>query len=270
MPLFDLDDLLRCLELERMDEERFRAPNLAMDYYRVFGGQLLAQAIVAASTAEAGKRVKSLHVTFPREGERDATTEVRVRSVHSGRSFASRSVEVVQGDRTLMLGTVLLHAPEEGPGHQVPLEAGPGPEEAEPADLVMIPWETRIVGGVDLGDREAGPPELAIWMRAAESPRDETLQSAILAHATDLTLIGTTLRAWPALSQADSPAKLHTAVVSHSIWFHASIDLRDWTCLRQQSPVSGGGRGFGLGHVVSTSGDIVASYAQESMIRTRE
>ena len=269
MPQFELSDLLSCLELQRLDEERFRAPNLPMDYYRVFGGQLLAQAIVAATSAEEGKRVKSLHVTFPREGERDATTEIRVHGVHSGRSFASRSIEVVQGERVLMLGTVLLHAEEEGPGHHIAVRSSSGPEEAKPRDLSMIPWETRIAGGVDLSDRGEGPPELSIWMRAPESPDDPMQQQALLAHASDLTLIGTTLRAWPGRSQADSPEKLHTAVVSHSIWFHGPVDLRAWTRLQQESPVSGGGRGFGLGQVISESGRIVASYAQESMIRAR-
>ncbi len=269
MPLFELADLLRCLELSRLDDERFQAPNLPMEYHRVFGGQLLAQVIVAATTAEEGKRVKSLHVTFPKEGERDAATEIRVRAVSGGRTFASRAVEVVQGERPILLGTVLLDVAEEGPGHQVALAESPPPGEAKPQDLQMIPWETRVVGGVDLAVREEGPPELALWMRAPDSPADPTVQRALVAHATDLTLIGTTLRAWPGLGQADSPEKVHTAVVSHSIWFHGPLDLREWTRLEQQSPVSGGGRGFGTGHVLSTRGDLVASYAQESMIRAR-
>ncbi len=269
MPLFELADLLRCLELNRLDDASFEAPNLPMDYYRVFGGQLLAQAIVAATALEPGKRVKSLHVTFPKEGERDATTEIRVPAVSGGRTFASRAVEVVQGERPILLGTVVLEAAEEGPGHQVAVADAPPPDEAKPEDLQMIPWETRIVGGVDLAAREEGPPELALWMRAADSPADERVQRALLAHATDLTLIGTTLRAWPGFGQADSPEKIQTAVVSHSIWFHGPIDLRAWTRLQQESPVSGGGRGFGQGHALSADGRVLASYAQESMIRSR-
>ncbi len=269
MPLFELADLLRCLEPTRLDDERFRATNLPMDYYRVFGGQLLAQVIVAAGASEPGKRVKSLHVTFPNEGERDAETEIRVRAVGGGRSFASRAVEVVQGERPLLLGTVLLDAEEEGPGHQVAVAEATPPDEARPEDLQMIPWETRIVDGVDLAAREQGPPELTLWMRAPESPPDEGVQRALLAHATDLTLIGTTLRAWPGLGQADSPERIQTAVVSHAIWFHGAVDLRQWTRLRQESPVSGGGRGFGQGHVLSAGSRLVASYAQESLIRRR-
>lgn len=269
MPQFEFADLVGCLKLEQVDAERFRAPNLPMDYYRVFGGQLLAQAIVAAGCTETGKSVKSMHVTFPREGSRDETTEIVTRSVQSGRTFASRSVEVVQGDRPLLLGTILLHTEEPGDGHQVPAPSIAGPDEAKPVDLQMIPWDTRIVDDVDLDSREQAPAELAIWMRAEDSPPDPLLQQALIAHATDLTLIGTALRARPGLSQADSPEKLHTAVVSHSLWFHAPVDLREWTRLQQESPVSGGGRGFGVGHVIGDNGRLLASYAQESLIRAR-
>ena len=270
MPELSLSDLVECLALEAIDEERFRLRNLPMDYYRVFGGQLLAQAIVAASRAEAGKRVKSMTVTFPREGRSDAETEIVLRRVHSGRSFATLSCEVLQGERSLMLGTVLLDAPEPGPGHQIAVPDGSSPDAATPTALSMIPWETRIRDGVDLSDPAEAAPELDVWMRAAAAPDDPALQQALLAHATDLTLIGTTLRAHPGVSQADSPERIHTAVVSHSLWFHAPIDLSDWLCLHQHSPISGGGRGFGMGHVVDHRGGIVASFAQESMIRVRD
>ena len=269
MHAFSLDDLVDRLALERTGSDRFRLRHLPMDYYRVFGGQLLAQAIVGASLAEGDKAVKSLAVTFPREGDSTAETVMTARSVQSGRTFATRTVEVVQGERPLMVGTVLLHAPEPGDGHQIAVPAGSSPGSATPATLEMIPWETRIKDAVDLSDPREGPPEFDLWMRAAGAPDEPATQQALLAHATDLTLIGTTLRAHPGLSQADSPERIHTAVVSHSLWFHAPVRLGDWLCLHQHSPVSGGGRGFGLGHVVDSQGAIVASFAQESMIRRR-
>ena len=267
MSAFELSDLVGCLALESVGPDRFRVRNLPMDYYRIFGGQLLAQAIVAAAAAEGGKTVTSLAVTFPREGDWSAETEIVVPSVHSGRTFATRTVEVLQADRPLMVGTILLHAPEPGEGHQVPVPDGSSPDSASATEFSMIPWETRGKDGVDLSAPEQGAPEFDLWMRAPDAPDDPTVQQALLAHATDRTLIGTTLRAHAGLSQADSPERIHTAVVSHSLWFHAPVQLRDWLCLHQHSPVSGGGRGFGLGHVVNSQGGIVASFAQESMIR---
>ena len=269
MPEFELDDLVACLALESTGQDRFRLRNLPMDYYRIFGGQLLAQAIVAATMAEGDKTVKSMAVTFPKEGDRAAETEIEVRSVQSGRTFATRSVEVRQGERPLMIGTILLHTPEPGEGHKIPVPDGSSPDAATATPLSMIPWETRVKDGVDLSDPREGPPEFDLWMRAPDAPDEPTTQQALLAHATDLTLIGTTLRAHAGLSQADSPERIHTAVVSHSLWFHAPVRLDDWVCLHQHSPVSGGGRGFGLGHVVDSRGGILASFAQESMIRVR-
>ena len=93
------------------------------------------------------------------------------------------------------------------------------------------------------------------------------MQQALLAHATDLTLIGTAMRPMPGLSQADSPERVQTAVVSHSLWFHRDVALRDWLCLQQESPVTAGTRGFGRGDAVAESGRAVASFSQESLIR---
>jgi len=264
-----LSELLTCLELSPRGENRFAVRNLPIDYHRVFGGQLVAQAIVAATASDSEKTVKSLHVTFPREGDRDAATEIAVSRVHSGRTFSSRQVSISQGDTPILVGTALLHREEPGPDYQSVERPAAGPDEATPIDLPLIPWETRIAGGVDLESPAAEPAELELWMRAPEAPAETVVQQALLAHATDLTLIGTAMRPMPGLSQADSPERVQTAVVSHSLWFHREVGLRDWLCLRQESPVASGARGFGRGHAVSEAGRALASFSQESLIRPR-
>jgi len=128
----------------------------------------------------------------------------------------------------------------------------------------------RVVGGVDLATRDSGPPRYAMWMRARSPGDDRGVHQALLAHATDLTIIGTALRPFEGLSQADSTVTLHTAVTSHTVWFHQPFRLDDWLLVAQESPVVANGRGFGRGEVFTETGEVVASFAQESMIRRVE
>ena len=271
MPIVSLPDLLRCFEVEPVDADTWTGPNLEMPYYRVFGGQLLAQACAVAARDAEGKVVKSLHVVFPREGDLAKPVHMAVARPHDGRSFASRQLTAHQEGRVIMAATLSLHVPEEGGAeHQHPMPEVPGPEACPEVDLTMIPMASRMVGGVDLSDAAEGPPELAFWLRAdGPLPDDPALHQGLLAHATDLTLIGTTLRPVPGLSQADSPEKIHTAVTSHSLWFHAPFRMDEWLLLSQESPRLAGARGFGTGHAFAADGRLVASFAQESMIRER-
>jgi acyl-CoA thioesterase-2 len=134
-------------------------------------------------------------------------------------------------------------------------------------DLGLIPCETRIVDGVDFRDREAGSAEFAFWMRAEELDAPLEMHQALLAFASDLTPIGTGLRPIAGLSPADNDRLIQTATTSHTMWFHDRIDLNDWVGFQQVSPMTGGGRSFCWGHCFDRSGVLVASYAQDSMIR---
>jgi acyl-CoA thioesterase-2 len=267
MPIITLDDLLACLELKEGPEGCYRGPNLEMPYRRIFGGQLLAQAIAIGTQSCPDKQVKSLHVVFPREGSLDKPLEYRVEALQDGRTFASRNIEASQDGKRIFAGMLAAHAPERGFEHQQEAPQLGGPLEATETDLSMIPWETRIVDGVDLSSREAGPPHLQLWMRAREAPDTQWIHQALLAHATDLTLIGTALRPHEGISQADSPERIHTAVTSHTLWFHEPVRIDDWLLFVQHCPTASHGRAFGMGHVFSARGDLVASFAQESMIR---
>jgi acyl-CoA thioesterase-2 len=274
MALVSLDGLLACLGVTEVEPGRFTAPHLDLDYHRIFGGQLLAQAVVIAEATGEGKSVKSLACLFPREGRTDQPVDLRVERAHDGRSFAARRLTATQEGRAFFLADVSLHAEEDGLEHQAPVDGlphpdGPPPEDATEVELSMIPWQTRVIDTVDLADPAVGPPTFAFWMRVADRRLSDriALHQALLAHATDLTVIGTALRPHPGYSQGDAGGRLATAVTSHSVWFHRPFRIDDWCLVTQSSPVTAGGRGFGLGHVFDADGRLVASFAQESMIR---
>lgn len=267
MPTLSFDDVVRCLALSKESDETWTGPNLPLDYHRVFGGQILAQTIrVATDAAADGKQVKSLTQLFPREGNSGTPLTYTVTKHQEGRTFASTGV-VISQDKVVSVATVSLHAPEPGTLRQDSMPAVDGPEDSPPADLGMIAWETRAVGGVDLGARQAGPASYQFWMRTPEVGDDQTTHQALLAYATDLTVIGTALRPEEGLSQADAMKRFHSAVTSHMMWFHQPFRVDDWLLVDQVSPVLAGSRAFGRGDVWTRDGRLVASFAQESMVR---
>lgn len=270
--LCTLEALLACLEIESTGDDAYTAPNLELPYHRVFGGQLLAQAISIATHSCADgnppKRVKSMHVTFPRAGDLRDPVAYTVERLHDGRTFATRQITGSQTHRPIFTALVTLDTDEPGGfEHQREAPGVPGPNQSTPAELSMIPWETRIVDGVELASEAVGPPRLEFWQRAPKLPEDPVIHQALFAHATDLTMIGTLLRPHPGVSEAHSPDRIQTAVTTHTLWFHRPFRMDEWLLIEQEGPSLGGGRGFAMGHAFAGDGALVASFAQESMIR---
>ena len=267
---FGLTELVACLELDEVELGVLEGQNLDIGYHRVFGGQILAQCLAAAAAASPDKSVKSLHVLFPREGDTAKPVRYRVTKLHDGRTFGTTGIVAEQDGKVIADAVVSMHVDEPGLHRSdEPPDVGP-PGDAELHDLGMVPWETRLVGGVDLGDRASGPPVLEWWMRtAALGDRPLAVHQALLAHATDLTIIGTALRPFEGLSQADSTVAIHTAVTSHTLWFHQPFRVDGWLLVVQHSPVVAQGRAFGRGDVFAGD-ELVASFAQESMVRRLE
>lgn len=267
---FDLDGLVACLSLEEVEPGLVEGQNLDIGYHRVFGGQILAQVLTAAAEASPDKSVKSLTVLFPREGDTSKPMRYRVAKLQDGRTFGTTEVVATQDGKVIAVAVVSMHVDELGLHRSAaPPEVGE-PGDASPLELPMVPWEVRSVGGVDLAARDAGPARFEMWMRAPGLGDSRSVHQALLAHATDLTVIGTALRPFEGVSQADSTVTLHTAVTSHSMWFHRPFRLDQWLLVAQESPVVANGRGFGRGDVFSQTGEVVASFAQESMIRSLE
>lgn len=262
---FGLDDLVDCLSLTE-GSDGWEGANLDIGYHRVFGGQILAQALTAAAGASPDKSVKSLHVLFPREGDTARPVQYRVAPFQAGRTFATTEVVAHQEGRVVAAALVSMHADEDGLDRNDPPPGVGPPADAAARDLGMVPWETRMVGDVDLESPRVGPARLDWWMRTPPVGDDRHLHQALLAHATDLTVIGTALRPFEGVSQADSTVTLHTAVTSHTLWFHRPFRVDDWLLVSQEAPVVAHGRAFGRGDVFAGE-QLVASFAQESMVR---
>lgn len=270
-------DLLECLELAPTSPDGvatatgsaiFEGRNQQLEYHRVFGGQLLGQLIQAARSVCPDKSVKSLHTVFAREGRADHPVTFEAIRHHEGRSFATLTItgrqNTADGDaRVLATSSICMHAVEDGPQHQdvADVPAVLGPEHRLALDL--IPWETRAV--VDLNLTSTGPPEFELWMRTPQI--DPALAPAVASYATDLTLIGTALRPMDGLGQRGNGTQFTSAVTSHTLWFHRPFRTDEWLLLRQHSPLLAHGRCFGRGDILTADGVLVASYAQEALVR---
>ncbi|MGV9675936.1 acyl-CoA thioesterase [Nocardia sp. NPDC003482] len=244
-----------------MDE--YEGRNQALAYHRVFGGQLLAQFVRAAALSFPDKSVKSLHVLFPREGRTDEPVRYRLRRTHSGRSFATATVTAEQSKGVIATASISLHAPEDGPDlqHVAPVPDLPSAEYKR--DIDLLPWEVRSL--VDLDDPASAPPEFELWMRTPEA--DPSLSPALAAYATDLTLIGTALRPVEGVDHRGNGTTFLSAVTSHTLWFHRPFTTTTWLLLRQHSPTLAHARTYGRGDILTATGTLVASYAQEAMVR---
>lgn len=272
----DFDNVVACLGVGPVGdpaENRYEGPNIELDYRRVFGGQILAQTIAALTQACPTKEVKSFTQLFPREGDTSMAMSYAVDVQQEGRTFATCAVVANQGGaegKIVSTTSASLHTPESGLEAQITMTDAGKPEDAPVADLGMIPWECRAVDGTDLSTTASEPQRYRFWMRTPPMPTPYDHQwahQALLAYATDLTIIGTALLPVEGYSQADTGTKLHTAVTSHTMWFHSPFRTDDWLLVTQYSPVLTGGRAFGRGDVWTQDHRLVASFAQESMVR---
>jgi acyl-CoA thioesterase-2 len=258
------NDLIACLDLAEVPGDAFlEGKNLPLDYHRLFGGQLLAQFAIAAARTCTGKMVKSMHVLFPREGTADEPVRYEVVKHSDGRSFAALTILARQARGVIGTASVSMHGAEEGRSAQSVVPVRETPWDSEPVQIGLLPFETRAAA--DLDAREAAPPEYSLWFRTPKT--DQGLAQALAAYTTDLTLIGTALRAVNGVSQADAQKAFASAVTSHTIWFHRPFETSDWLVLRQEGPILAHGRAFGRGDILTADGSLVASYAQESLVR---
>ncbi|UXA06180.1 thioesterase family protein [Mycobacterium sp. SMC-2] len=264
---FTVQGLLDSLALTQAGPGRFIGSNVDMGSSVVFGGQLMAQSIVAACLGHEGKAAKTLHIVFARTASPDEPVEVVVDPVHSGRTLASSTVTISQGERICAKSMVLLSADE-----QDIIRHADSPVIASDPDEMHGDeeggWQIRVVGGVDINDPEAvGPPELDVWNRFVGAPDDRVIGQALLAYATDGFLIGTAMRPHPGVGQALAHKTLSTGVLSHTITFHEPFSAGEWLLLSQRSPYAGCGRSYGRADVFRRDGQLVASFVQDNMIR---
>ena len=266
----ELDDLLAVFALEPTGEGTWQGDSIEFGGGSVvFGGQLLAQSLLAGAAVDPAKEVKSIHTVFARGASTEAPLEFEVDVMQAGRTFASATVTASQAGRLCTRSLVLLHAPDPDLIRHQP--DGPGdatPEEAEPSAHGNGWWEIRTVGGVDIADPDAvGPAELDVWTRFVGAPDDPTLNQALLAFASDGFLIGTAMRPHAGVGQSMAHRTISTSVITHTLTFPAPVHAAGWMLLSHESPSAGQGRSYGRAHVYAEDGTLVASYVQENMIR---
>ncbi len=242
-------------------------------YQVVYGGQLLAQMILASDRVAETKEVASIHTLFARGATPAEPIEVDVDVIHDGRTMASHSVTVHQGDRVCAQGLVLRRA--DSPDlirHQPPMPQVDGPEvspSASQAGLAAPGSELRVVGGVDTSDPDGpvGPAELNIWMRLPDVGGHPAMAQALLAYGTDGFLIGTAMRPHPGIGQSMAHRAIATGVVSHTLTFHEPVPLGTWLLMAHEGAWAGRGMAYGRAQVFTPEGALVASFVQESMIK---
>jgi acyl-CoA thioesterase-2 len=238
---------------------------------RIFGGQIMAQLIAAVAPPGSSKTVKSLQIAFPRAGRPRDPLYLSLESTHEGRSLGHRRAVAWQGEvadrRVVATASIVLDCADEGYDYQYAAAEPGDPMAAKPIDFAVIPGESRLISDVGLDFDGAAVADLAFWMRCPDFT-DTTLAQPVVAYISDWPLIGTLLKAVPGVSHRDAHVSVQTGVVTHSLWFHQPFDVAQWLRVQIHGVRLAGGRGFGTGDVYTQSGSHVASFAQESVVRT--
>ena len=285
----ELKDLLDLLDIEQIEVNMFRGVSPAEGWQRVYGGQVIGQALVAASrTVEDESRVAhSLHGYFLRPGDTTIPILYSVDRIRDGRSFNTRRVVAVQKGQAIFSMSVSFQVMEEGLHHQIDMPAGVKPPEecATEAELRAAyidkipeefksnferprPIEMRFVEPINDFEPEPMSPYQNVWIKAADAmPDDIRLNQCLLAYASDMTLLDTCYRphgiGW-------SNDNFQVASLDHAMWFHRPFKTDEWLLYSQDSPYSGGSRGFNRGSFYTQDGQLIASATQEGLSRLHD
>jgi len=282
-----LAELVELLALERLEANLFRGQSQDLGWGQVFGGQVLGQALSAAvQTVDETRAVHSLHGYFMRPGDASKPIVYDVDRIRDGKSFTTRRVVAIQNGRAIFNLSASLQRTESGYEHQSELPEVPGPdglltdrerwrrtldripEAFHARALAERPIEIVHVDPVDPLTPEAKPPRSDIWVRAAgELPDDSALHAYLLAYCSDFSFVGTAMRPH-ALSWLDP--RMQVASLDHAMWFHRPFRVDDWLLHSMESPSASGGRGLVRGQFFTRAGELVASTAQEGLIRHRK
>ncbi|MFZ5533985.1 MAG: acyl-CoA thioesterase [Pseudomonadota bacterium] len=279
-------NLLSQLDLETLDENLFRGTSADLGGFSVFGGQVVAQALVAAQrTLDPARSAHSLHAYFLRPGDMKASIVYQVECLRDGKSFSTRRVLALQHGKPIFSLSASFQVTEDGLDHQAPAPQAPPPESlpteqelrARLAERVPEPLrrflnrevgiEMRPVAPVDFFTPERRAPIQQVWLRVAHPLPDEPgLHRALLAYASDFNLLGTSL-----LPHGITffQGNLQGASLDHALWFHRPFRIDDWILYHMESPSASGARGFNLGGFYTRDGQRVASSAQEGLLRLR-
>jgi acyl-CoA thioesterase-2 len=281
-------DLVALLDLEPAGPDRYVGHSPANGWKRVFGGQVIAQALIAAQRTVDGRAPHSLHVYFILGGDPREAIVFEVERIRDGRSFATRRVLARQRGEVIFALSASFQVEEEGLEHALPMPDAPDPEGmADPAQLAGVASETvqrHVKGFVDhirpieirpldltryqpVRPGEPREPRQSVWIRIAGGlPDDPAIQRAALAYLSDMTLLDTVLVAH---GYSISSGKFQVASLDHALWFHRPCRADEWLLYVQDSPNASGARGLTRGLLYTRAGALAASVAQEGMLRRR-
>lgn len=276
--------LLDLLDLERLEENLFRGSSIDLGWGQIFGGQVLAQALSAAErTVPEDRPCHSMHGYFMRTGDPNRPVVYTVDPIRDGRSFTTRRVVAIQGGQAIFNMAASFQVVEDGFEHQAPMPDVPQPEdllsEANLARGILDrvpesmherllregPIEIRPVDIVDPTRPEKAAPVRRLWYRAADGlPDDPSVHRKLLAWASDRYLLGAAL-----LPHGVSffSKGLQAASLDHAMWFHRSFRVDEWLLYVTESPSASGARGMSFGRFYDRTGRLVASVAQEGLMR---
>ena len=281
-----VDDLLSLLDLEPLEVNIYRGQNRDIGTGRVFGGQVFAQALVAARrTVDGAREAHSVHGYFILPGDLEVPIVYFVDRLRDGTSFTTRRVTAIQHGRAIFNLSVSFHIDETGVEHQEPMPSVlPAEQLVTELDLIRAlesrippsrrtvltqdrPIDFRPVVPLDPFDPKPLTPVRHVWFKAyGELPDDPLLHQAVLAYASDHGLLGTALL--PHGLSLWSPG-MQLASLDHSLWMHRPFRVDEWLLYAMDSPVAAGARGFVRGSIYSRDGALVASVAQEGLMRLR-
>ena len=276
--------LLDLLDLETIEVNIFRGQSHKTGAPQVFGGQVLGQALLAASRTVDGFFVHSLHAYFLRGGDMNAPILYDVERIRDGRSFCTRRVVAIQHGRPIFNMSASFQVSEEGLSHQAEMPDVPPPDglsddraiktailekRGSTYDPYSSPdWPMDVRRCEDTLPRRKSkvmPPVQNTWFRIRETlPDDPTIQKAALAYSSDLNLLTTALQ--PHGISLLQP-NIRIASLDHAMWFHRTFNCNDWLLYATETPSTSGGRGFNRGNIFNTNGELVASTAQEGLMR---
>lgn len=278
-------DLLRILDLEPLEVNLFRGRSPQTGWQRVFGGQVVGQALVAATRTVDGRPPHSLHGYFMRPGDPAVPIIYEVDRIRDGRSFVTRRVVAIQHGAAIFSMSASFHLDEPGYEHQMDMPEVPRPDELPSEKMLkeqMMPTmpraireyfererpiELRHCDPMRYVDGKPRPPMQSVWIRATEAlPKDPAIHQCVLAYASDMTLLDAALVAH---GSSVFSGEIQAASLDHAMWFHKPFRADEWLLYTQDSPFAGGARGFTRGRIYTQGGELVASVAQEGLIRRR-
>ncbi|MGJ3264888.1 MAG: acyl-CoA thioesterase II [Salinarimonas sp.] len=284
-----VEELLAILDLERLENNLFRGRSPNVGWQRVFGGQVIGQALVAATRTVPGRQAHSLHAYFLLPGDPKVPIVYEVDPIRDGKSFATRRVVAIQHGRAIFSMSASFQVREDGLDHAGAMPDVPPPEDLPGEDEMRArvmplmdpaarayfererPIELRPVELERYLPRDPGseplPARFHVWIRTTSRlPDDQAIHDCALAYASDMTLLDSSLIPH---GRSVFQRSIQAASLDHALWLHRPFRADEWLLYAQESPSASGARGFSRGSIFTRDGRLVASVAQEGLIRER-